>query len=73
MDINNSMLICFGQYVKGTNTYPLAYTKFVRIVTTGDYSWSGSDNRIKSTTLTTFDCLCSLTNNIVTNYLSIGC
>ena len=63
--------MCYGQYVKGTNSYPLVYTKTVRIVGGGEYSWDGKDNRILSTTLSTFDCYLGQTK-ACTHYLSIG-
>ena len=72
MDFSNSLLMCWGKYVVNTNTYPIAYTQFVRIVASGEYSWQTYDNRIMSTTLTTFYCCLNHQNETCTHYLSIG-
>lgn len=69
--VNNGLLINFGAYIASTNTYPLAYTSFVRCITGGEYSFGGTDNRLLSTTLTTFNCARSH-SNACTHYIAIG-
>ena len=65
------MLINYGNYVHGTNTFPLAYTQNVSIANSGDYSWSGTDNNIPNKTLASFKAKVRNTS-VITNYIAIG-
>lgn len=64
----------WGDLIRGTNTFPISFTNFCRIVTSGDKMSDGNDNCItaNSVTLTNFWYTFNNPNPYVHNYIAIG-
>ena len=69
--LSNDIIINFGNYINGTNIFPLAYSQACFIATSGDYNWDVYDNGVYVITLQNFSAFREK-SNICTNYIAIG-
>ena len=61
----------WGTWISGTNTFPIAFTKNVRLAICGSYSYAGNDNKIDSISLTSFIATYAITS-LPTHYIAVG-
>ena len=68
--VNNGIILQWGFPYTDKTTFPIAYTKVPSVTAGGEYSWSGSDNRIKEVTKTAFTSACNFSAQ--KGWISIG-
>lgn len=66
----NNFLIQFGNYKGGTNNFPIAFTKVVKMAAANEYSYNGNDNRITGITLTNFSAVANASGD--KTYIAVG-
>lgn len=61
----------WGEWVNGKNTFPIAFTSFYRIISSGEYSFNDNDNAINNVSnLSYFNA--QKRHGSITHYLAIG-
>ena len=73
MVISNKLILQWGEYANGTNTFPLSFSSKVSLAVTGEYSWN-QVTKIKTLAKTKFtvETDASTTQSPIKTYIAVG-